>query len=146
VDIKRNNTVVRHQYCLPRYANGNLIAGNGCSFAWTVDNLVTSVTGSDGVVVTYKYDADGERVTKTRAGVTTVYLEGVWEEELPSGTTRQVYTLNGDEVAQRTWATGKNEVIYLHSDHLGSVSVTTKADGTRAEQQLYDPWGRRPGT
>jgi len=94
-------------------------------------------------VETYGYDADGERVTKTRAGTMTVYLEGMWEEEIQTGVTRQVYTFNSDDVAQRTRSATKNEVVYLHSDHLGSVSVTTNAQGALAETQLYDPWGRQ---
>ena len=123
-------------------ANGNLVAGNGRSLSWTPDNLVASVTGPDGVVETYGYDPDGERVVKKRAGVTTIYLEGIWEEEIERGVSRQIYTFRGDEVAQRTKSATQNELIYLHADHLGSVSATTNAQGQPVEHQLYDPWGR----
>ena len=32
---------------------------------------------------------------------------------------------------------------YLHTDHLGSVEVITKEDGTIAERLGYDAWGKR---
>jgi len=35
-----------------------------------------------------------------------------------------------------------NTLIYLHSDHLGSVSVATNASGTQVSSQEYDPWGK----
>jgi RHS repeat-associated protein len=33
-------------------------------------------------------------------------------------------------------------LIYLHTDHLGSVSVATGASGQVVSQQEYDPWGK----
>ena len=54
---------------------------------------------------TYTYDADGERVTRTRNGTTTVYLAGLYEEDLPSGTVRLHYGFNGQVIAQRTKTT-----------------------------------------
>jgi hypothetical protein len=73
--------------------------------------------------------------------VTTVYLDGVWEEEVPSGTVRQLYLFNRDEVAQRTRTATTTAVVYLHSDHLGSMAVTTNAQGQIASGQRYHPWG-----
>ena len=49
---------------------GNLISGGGRTFTWTPDNLPATVT-SGGVTESYTNDADGERVAKTVAGVTT---------------------------------------------------------------------------
>jgi RHS repeat-associated protein len=60
---------------------------------------------------------------------------------LDTGTTRSLYTLGGEEVAQRTTTRTANEVVYLHSDHLGSVAVTTNAQGQIASGQRYHPWG-----
>jgi RHS repeat-associated protein len=73
--------------------------------------------------------------------VTTVYLGGSWEEELQTGTTRSLYTLGGEEVAQRTTTPSTTAVVYLHSDHLGSMVVTTTAQGQIASGQRYHPWG-----
>ena len=35
-----------------------------------------------------------------------------------------------------------NAVTYLHSDHLGSVSLATTSNGNIASQQYFDPWGK----
>jgi RHS repeat-associated protein len=40
---------------------------------------------------------------------------------------------------------GSNDLVYLHSDHLGSVGATTAASGTPTtalSRQEYDPWGK----
>ena len=42
-------------------------------------------------------------------------------------------------MAQRDSA---GQLIYLHSDHLGSTSLVTDSNGTRISQKEYDPWGR----
>jgi hypothetical protein len=49
---------------------------------------------------------------------TTVSLAGRWEEETPGGA-----------------------VVYLHGDHLGSVSVATSAAGALLSKQDFTPWG-----
>jgi RHS repeat-associated protein len=120
-------------------ANGNLTSGMGRTIAWNNENLPSSVT-SNGVTETYGYNADSLRVKKVRSGVTTIYLEGLWEQT-SSGTTRRFYTLNGQVVAVRTNAGSTNTVSYLHGDHLGSISVTTTASGTAEPRQEFDPWG-----
>ncbi len=76
-------------------ANGNLQSGQGRTYTWQADNLPASITGADGVTESYTYDADGELVTRTRGSTTTVYAGGRWEREVESGTTRALYTLNG---------------------------------------------------
>jgi RHS repeat-associated protein len=120
-------------------ANGNLTSGMGRTIAWNNENLPSSVT-SNGVTETYGYNADSLRVKKVRSGVTTIYLEGLWEQT-SSGTTRRFYSLNGQVVAVRTNAGSTNTVSYLHGDHLGSISVTTTASGTAEPRQEFDPWG-----
>src|SRR5436853_5042657 len=62
-------------YCYDR--NGNMVSGDGRSYTWDRENRIASVS-SGGVSETYSYDADGERVSTTRSGITTVYLEGLW--------------------------------------------------------------------
>ena len=47
----------------------------------------------------YAYDADGERVTRTRGGVTTVYLGGLVEEDITPSATRAHYVFAGQVVA-----------------------------------------------
>ncbi len=93
---------------------------------WDTENRLTSVTNG-GVTETYSYDADGERITRTTGGVTTVYLAGLWEET-SAGAVKQYYIFNGAVVAVRDSSAG---VSYLHADHLGSVSATSGMQASR---------------
>ncbi|WP_026371041.1 RHS repeat-associated core domain-containing protein [Kallotenue papyrolyticum] len=118
--------------------NGNLLSGGGRTYTWQADNLPASIS-SGGVTETYTYDADGERLTRTANGVTTVYVAGLYEEDLQTGVKRSLYQFNGQIIAQRsTDATG---LIYLHADHLGSVSLATNSSGAVVSRQDFDPWG-----
>jgi YD repeat-containing protein len=118
-------------------ANGNLQSGGGRTYAWTADNQPVSIT-SEGVQETYAYDADGQRVKRTRGTTTIVYLGGGVVEEETSGGTRTLYQFGGQVIAQRSTAEG---VLYFHSDHLGSVSVVTSASGSVVSSQEFTPWG-----
>lgn len=58
-------------------STGNLIkdnAGGITSVVWTVDGKIASITKSDGTVVTYTYDASGNRISQTVNGVQTWYV------------------------------------------------------------------------
>jgi RHS repeat-associated protein len=102
--------------------------------------MPTSIS-SGGVTESYTYDAESRRVTRTRSGSMTVYLEGLWEEVV-GGAVNKYYTLNGEPVALRTHSGGASTLTYLHGDHLGSVSVATTASQGVASQQEFDPWGK----
>jgi RHS repeat-associated protein len=94
---------------------------------------------SGGVTESYTYDADGERVTRTRSGVTTLYLEGLWEHDVGTSREQVYHTFNGATVVARE----ASDVTYLHADHLGSVSVSTgwSGDPPDASYQTFTPWG-----
>jgi YD repeat-containing protein len=115
-------------------ANGNLLSGGGRTYTWNDERLPASVA-SGGVTESYSYDADGERVTRTRSGTTTRYLEGLWE--VSGSTTQAYYAFTGQTVAVRNGSA----VTSLHGDHLGSVSVTT---GASTSSQTFLPWGAIP--
>jgi len=112
------------------------------------NNQPTSIVGPDGVTETYGYDADGGRVSRTRAGVTTVYLAGAWEQDVQSGAsikTRAFVTLQGRAIAQRerVASPASDTTIYLHGDHLGSVSAATSSTRAVLSRQAFTPWGER---
>lgn len=101
----------------------------------------------------YTYDADGRRVTRSTGGVTWLYLgSGLWEERLGTSAAgsggwvvRQLYTLQGRVVAQQedtpnsiNYPSGR---VFLHGDHLGSVSVVTDNDRRVLSRQDDTPWG-----
>jgi RHS repeat-associated protein len=124
-------------------ANGNLVSHNGRSYTWTSDNLPSRLTIPNLADEHYTYDADGERLTRTVNGVTTVYLAGLWEEEIPTGVSRSHYALQAQIVAQRS--SSPSAVLYLHRDHLGSVSAATDASGLLVSKQDFTPWGEIRG-
>ena len=121
-------------------------ARGGRSYVWDTNNQPTSIVGPDGVTETYGYDADGARVSRARAGVTTVSLAGAWEQDVQSGAstkTRAFMGLQGGTIAQRERVASpvSDTTIYLHGDHLGSVSVATDNDRRVLSRQDDTPWG-----
>jgi RHS repeat-associated protein len=119
-------------------ANGNLTGGGGRTYTWNAENLPLSVSQTSGSE-SYSYDADGERVKVVRGSTTTVYLEGLWEEPV-GGAPKLYYSFNGQAVVLYT--SSPSAFTYLHSDHLGSVSVATDGNHAVVSQQEYDPWGQ----
>jgi RHS repeat-associated protein len=82
------------------------------------------------------YDTDGQRATRTRGSVTTVYLDNQWEETA-SGAQRVNYSFNGEVAGYSNgggWYT-------LHGDHLGSATWQFNASGGQVGGQEYHPWG-----
>jgi RHS repeat-associated protein len=120
-------------------ANGNMLAGNSRTFTWNTQNQPTTITGLDGVTEVYNYNADGERVTRTRGNDTTVFFEGLWEEVL-SSSNRYYYPFNGQMVAMRDNTIG-GAVFWLHGDLLGSVTASSDGNGN-VTRQVFGPWGQ----
>ncbi|MBA3943793.1 MAG: hypothetical protein H0X37_04440 [Herpetosiphonaceae bacterium] len=122
--------------------NGNLTSGKGRTYTYNVNNQPVQITGPDGVAEVYRYDADGERDLRTRSGLTTVFLGGLYEEDLQTGTARLYYQFAGQVVAQRTVTNGTGPLVYLHGDQLGSVAAATDgSNGAVLSTQDYTPWG-----
>ena len=66
------------------------------------------------------YDADGQRVTRTANGITTVYIGGLSARDAQSGGTR--YNMfNGHVVAQCS-SIDTNRLISLHGGHCSSIA------------------------
>jgi len=114
-----------------------VLTGGSRIYTWNYDNKPSSVTGVDNVTEQYGYDGDTNRVYRSRNGITTFYL-GQWEED-STGVKKQYYSFGGNTVAMRD---SLGNLTYLHSDHLGSVSLATTSNGNIASQQYFDPWGK----
>jgi RHS repeat-associated protein len=119
-------------------ANGNLTAGGGRTYTWTIDNLPASISQTSGSE-SYSYDADGERIKKVAGTVTTVYLEGGLWEEVVGGVVKASYSFNNQTAVLYT--TSPSAFTYLTNDHLGSASVATSQAQAKTQQE-YDPWGK----
>ncbi|MBA3945260.1 MAG: RHS repeat-associated core domain-containing protein [Herpetosiphonaceae bacterium] len=127
-------------------ADGTKLAGAGKLYSFNVENQPASVTGYDNVQETYTYDADGERISRTRNGITTAYMGGLLEADLGQGVIRTLYVFNGQVVAQRTRTNTTNTVSYLHGDQLGSVAAVTNSSGALTSQQDFLPFGDPRGS
>ena len=122
--------------------NGTMLTGAGRTFTWNGENQPVRIVKTGTPTETYVYDGDNVRVKRTVASspvVTSIYVGKVEYRG-----TQVISTYGG--VASRTTTgnpTSSNlgTIVYMHSDHLGSVSMTTSATGTVAQTQEFDPWG-----
>jgi RHS repeat-associated protein len=131
-------------------ANGNMTQrdrdGNGTydqALSFTAENKVQTVT-EGGEDTTFTYDGNGARVKKVDpSGTTTYYVGGLYEKMEAGGvvTTTSYYYAGAQRVAMRTTVGVSTTVTYLHSDHLGSTSLTTDAAGAVVARVLYYPYG-----
>jgi RHS repeat-associated protein len=91
-------------------------------------------------VISYSYDGDGLRVSKTVEGSTTHFVWGGGErlpELLQDGTRYYVYGLAGEPIEEIEGPS----VTYLHKDQQGSVRLLTDSAGEVAGRYDYGPWG-----
>ena len=117
-------------------ANGNMIGRNGETLTFDAQNRFASWTdGTD--TATFVYDADGNRVAKTESSVTRRYVNGWYEIDVTASVATVHYALGGSLVAVKEGST----LGYLHSDHLGSSSVSTDTAGAEVGDQTYLPYG-----
>jgi RHS repeat-associated protein len=91
---------------------------------------------SGGVTTTYTYNADGARVKRAMGSATTYYI-GNWFEVTQAGAVTKYYYFGGKRVAVRQSGTP----YYLHTDHLGSTSITTDASRNQVGSQTYYTYG-----
>jgi len=121
-------------------ANGNVTrrinGSQDVTLTYDAENRLTGVSG--GASANFVYNGDGQRV-KQKVGATTTVFIGNYYEQTGSNVTKYYYA-NGQRVAMRTAA----GVTYVHTDHLGSTSVTS---GAQPGNTQYFPYGAtRSGT
>jgi RHS repeat-associated protein len=121
-------------------AAGNVV--EAVTYSWNKENRLVGVTGSN-LSVSYAYDADGVRVSKTVNGVTTEYLVDknrdyaqVLEERVNDALTAS-YVYGLDLISQER---GNADSFYL-VDGLGSTRGLTNASGVVTDTYAYDAFG-----
>ena len=128
--------------------NGNMasrVTQDGAQvLTWDAENRLIGYQSSTSSA-SYASDGDGRRVrtviTDTGGVTTTVYI-GNYYEWVDGSNARTYYDHNGLRVAMREGG----HLTYLLGDHLGSTSVSYRADGQQTVTQKYLPWGDiRPG-
>lgn len=138
---------------LGRQTSGLGPSANGRTLAYTGFDLPHSLTKA-GSTWTFGYDAAGQRIKKSGADGTIVYVPGLYERRKLGGTTTHVFHVQGSDgpVAQLTYVQGgSSKVEYLLHDALGSTSTSFTPDagdstGKRVVQGarfFTDPWGKR---
>jgi len=127
--------------------NGNLLTGGGRTYTWNAENQPTQIV-KDYITESYAYNGDNVRIKKTTVDnstrtpivSTTRYVGGL--VEYTGNKTISSYGGIAVRTVVGTYSvSNQGELVFLHSDHLGSVSATSNAAGTVAEAQNFDPWG-----
>jgi RHS repeat-associated protein len=130
---KPGPTVVNHTWD----DNGNLTARGGDTFAWDVEDRMTSATVG-GTATTFAYRGDGLRASRTTGGATTTFT---WDVNaglpvvLDDG---NQYVYGAGLVSQKQ---GGNWSYYL-ADGLGSTMAIVDASGTVQDSYTYDVYGK----
>lgn len=116
----------------------NLLTRGTNSYTWSYDNrLRTSVEG--GTTLTYKCNNGGNRISKTKGAVTTVYPFQNYELQ-GATTTKHIFANNLPITTIITKGT-TTLTHHIHSDHLGNTNVTTNDLGQVAQSIVYKPFG-----
>jgi RHS repeat-associated protein len=125
-------------------AHGNLNLRNGKTVSYTSFNKPESIEMASGGNIKFDYGTDRKRYKKEMPnGDKTYYIGGIYEETVNSGNVVLSQKAFVNSFLQHTTESGTAKYIYLHRDHLGSVSLTS--DGGEVVETLsgYSPFGKR---
>jgi RHS repeat-associated protein len=127
-------------------AVGNQITRPGATITYTPFDLPKTITQGTGTI-TFDYDGDEQRIRKATPEQETLYFGDLYERvtEMSSGATAHRYYVHSPErvVAIVTRGGADPGTRYVHADHLNSVDVLTRDDGSVKERRSYDPFGQR---
>jgi YD repeat-containing protein len=98
---------------------------------WDAENRLATITAG-GVITTYTYNGDGQRVKVASGGSATVYVGSTYEVITSTGAVTTYYYSGPQRVAMRTSA----GVTWLAGDHLGSASLATNSTSPPAGSSL----------
>jgi RHS repeat-associated protein len=131
-------------------ANGNTTASTGTGYVYDFENRLVQA----GAGISFVYDGDGNRVSKTVAGVTTNYLVDTFNPtgyaqvvtETVSGTGPQSYVYGLERISRfRDYRDSGgllvHETVYYVYDGHGSVRALTDPTGAVTDTYDYDAFG-----
>ena len=124
--------------------DGNTVSSAGIQNVYDFENHLIQHGG-----ITYQYDGDGNRVSKTIGGVTTDYLVDSTNptgyaqvmEELQNGTVTRSYVWGLQLVSQTQTVNGAPATNYYGYDGHGSVRYLTDVTGAITDTYDYDAYG-----
>jgi RHS repeat-associated protein len=116
---------------------------NGQTYAWDIENRLTTATQGANTLGAYTYDALGRRVSKTVGANTTVFISDGLQKicEYENGTLARAYAYGTYIDEPLVMISGVNKY-YYHSNNLYSVAALTDAAGAVIERYKYDPYGK----
>jgi RHS repeat-associated protein len=119
--------------------NGNqttrVIGSDAYNLFYDTENRLTEVKKNNATIAQFTFDGDGRRV-KSVIGSETILFVGSHYEKQGSNVTKY-YFAGAQRIAMRKSGT----LSFLLSDHLGSTSITTDANGNQSSQMRYKAWG-----
>jgi RHS repeat-associated protein len=116
---------------------------------WDSENRLTVVTNTaiaPNVISKFIYDGDGARVMQLNISgtqiITTAYA-GAIEMSITATQriTKAYYSAGSQLIAMRVITASGSALFFMSSDHLGSASLTTDANGGFVARQKFDAWG-----
>jgi RHS repeat-associated protein len=113
--------------------NGNMISDGTRTISYDYDNRPSSVEA--GSTTSFVYDGTGARVKKTTGVNAITYIGKLYE--CSAGVCAKYIFAGDTRIANKTGA----DVLYYHSDHLGSNRLVTNNTGTKVEEIHYYPFG-----
>jgi RHS repeat-associated protein len=131
-------------------ANGNMTNRAGSTVSWFSYNLPSTINGPSSNTSQFFYGPDRQRWKQTAsyAGTTeeTIYIGGLIEKATLGGVTSWRHYIAGSSGAAAIYirrSNGTTETDYLLKDHLGSLEMITRSNGTQMARASSDAWGRR---
>jgi RHS repeat-associated protein len=129
--------------------NGSLILKEDGSatqiYVYDFERRLVSTISMDGAILQYRYDADGDRVSKESAGQVTTFVvdknttfHRVLEELDDAGDIVFHYTYGAELISQDG---GGSNVRFYHRDAAGSVRMLTDSGAVVTDEYLYDAFG-----
>ncbi|WP_285762079.1 type IV secretion protein Rhs, partial [Nocardiopsis ansamitocini] len=119
-----------------------VIAGEEQVLTWTAEGKLNTADTAEGRM-SFVYTPTGERLVRTDAQATTLYLPGMElrsEAGAVSGT--RYYTHNDETVAVRTQADG---LTFLAADHHGTAELAVDATTGETVRRRFTPFGEERG-
>ena len=114
--------------------NGNMINDDMHTYLYDYNNKLVSTDNNN---VIFKYDALGRRVNKNSNAFYYVANEVV--EICENGTFASIlYGDNTDEVLEAKY---KDDILFFHANHLGTIMVISDEQGNSKEKIEYDAYG-----
>lgn len=126
-------------------ANGNLTSLNGYNFTWNGRRLATAISSNSSI--SYTYNNDGIRTSKTVNGTTTYYVVDennnvVKQYELVNGTQTNVIEFVYDSDNSPIYFTYNNSTYYYEKNMQGDIVGILDTSGNTVVKYSYDIWGK----